>query len=330
MACNIAVIGGGAWGTTLSLLLAGKGNSIKLWVFEEEVARQINQFRENKHYLPGILLPQEIEASTGQEIIKNCEIIFIAVPSQFYRSVITRLKPSISRNAILVSATKGLDPKNSRRMSEIIEEELKTDKVAVISGPNISKEIAKGLPAAAVIASKNIKLAEEIQSFIISDSFRVYTSQDIIGVELGGTLKNIIALAAGIVDGLNLGNNAKAGILVRGMAEIIRLGTAMGAKPETFMGLSGMGDLITTCSSPLSRNHFVGEQLSLGKNVSEITNSMKSVAEGINAAKIALDLAKKYRIEMPITEQVCQVLFNGLSPLKAVDILMSRLPKKEH
>ncbi|MCX5751006.1 MAG: NAD(P)-dependent glycerol-3-phosphate dehydrogenase [Candidatus Saganbacteria bacterium] len=326
---KIAVIGAGAWGTTLSILLTENKHAVTLWCYEKELANTINEFHENKLYLPGFQLPASIKASYNIEDVLDAEYFFIVIPSHFLRHTIKELKKKIKPNAKIVCATKGLEDKTYKTMPEVIAEELGTKNLALLSGPNLSKEIAAGLPAAAVVASKNPDFAKEVQNIVMSARFRIYVNTDVLGVALGGSLKNIIAIVAGICDGLELGNNAKAGILIRGIAEISRLGVSLGAEAQTFFGLSGMGDLITTCASSLSRNHEVGVQIAKGKKLAEILGQMRQVAEGVETTRAALHLAEKQKVEMPITEQIYKVLFEGKDPFSAISDLVTRKAKEE-
>jgi len=322
---NISVIGAGAWGTTLSILLSKKNYQIKLWSFEDVF---INH--ENTKFLPGFKISSNVFLTlSDDDAVSDAEIIVFAVPSKHFRSISKRFSSKIKKNTVLVSATKGIEQGTFKRMSEILSEEMKTDKIAVISGPNLSKEIATGLPAATVVASKDETIARQIQNILMNESFRVYVNDDVIGTELGGALKNIIAIAAGAVDGLGLGDNAKAALMIRGITEIKRLGAAMGAREETFLGLSGMGDLIVTCASSLSRNHRVGMEIAKGKKLSEILSSMVEVSEGVETAKAAYELSKKHKIEMPIIEQVYEVLYKNKNPKQAIFDLMNRSAKAE-
>jgi len=327
---RISIIGAGAWGTTLSILLSEAGHEVSLWVFEDKLCSIMMELRENKWYLPGFQIPVSINVSNHlEEALSNPELVVFVTPSKHLRSIASRASKRIKNSAFILSAVKGLEEGTDKRMSEVLSDVLPKNKIAVISGPNLSKEIAKGLPAASVVASSDSLVAEMIQSAFKIDRFRVYTTDDVAGVEFGGALKNIIAIAAGISDGLGLGDNAKSGLMVRGIVEIARFGVMMGAKQETFFGLSGMGDLITTCSSKLSRNHCVGEALAKGKHLDEILRGMKEVAEGVGAARAARDLAKKNNIEMPITEEVCKVLFEKKDPYHAMADLMGRELKRE-
>ncbi|MEK7376751.1 MAG: NAD(P)H-dependent glycerol-3-phosphate dehydrogenase, partial [Candidatus Margulisiibacteriota bacterium] len=256
-------------------------------------------------------------------------VIISVIPCQHIRSTLKDKGLSIPKETMILSATKGIEKETLKRPSEILQELLKTDNIAVLSGPNLSKEIAKGLPAASVVACGGLDIAKKLQEILNTENFRIYTSDDVIGVELGGALKNVIAIAAGICDGLGLGSNAKSALIVRGMAEIKRLGIAEGAKSETFSGLSGIGDLITTCQSSLSRNHFVGEQLAKGKIMAEIQKSMSWVPEGVDTSVSALKLAEKLNVEMPITREVYKVLFEGKKTAETIRRLMGRSLKSE-
>ena len=326
---TISIIGAGAWGTTLSTLLAEKGLPVKLWVYEKELADIIKEYRENKWFLPGFPIPSNIDVTTAQKEAASAGYFIFAIPSVHLRSVAKQFSGHIKKDSVIISATKGLEQESLKRMSEVLNDELENKNICVLSGPNLSREIAKGLPAASVAASKDEKISKAVQKLLMMERFRIYTNTDVVGVELGGTLKNIIALAAGITDGLELGDNAKAGLMVRGMAEITRLGTALGAKAETFTGLSGIGDLVTTCSSKLSRNHQVGERLAKGEKLKKILGDMKDVAEGVPTTKAAKKLSQKHKIEMPILNQVHAVLFEEKDPYKAITDLMTRTPKGE-
>ncbi|MFH1347341.1 MAG: NAD(P)H-dependent glycerol-3-phosphate dehydrogenase [Candidatus Margulisiibacteriota bacterium] len=326
---KISVIGAGAWGTTLSILLAEKGHDVTLWVFEKDLVGPIKELRENKIFLPGFQLPESIEVTSETEKTGKADILIFVVPTQFLRRVAGAFAKTIRKENIIVSASKGIEEKSLKLPLEILKEELKADNFAALSGPNLSAEIAKGLPAATVAASKKIEVAKLVQDIFMLERFRVYINTDPLGVQLGGALKNIIAIAAGIADELELGNNAKTGLMIRGISEITRLGTAMGADPKTFAGLSGMGDLITTCSSKLSRNHYVGEQIAKGKKLSEILVSMKDVAEGVPTAKAALSLGEKHQVQLPVTKEVFEVLYKGKNPFRSISDLMTRTPTSE-
>ncbi len=326
---KVSVIGAGAWGTTLSILLAEKGHLVTLWSYEEELVEEMQELRENRVFLPGFQLPESIEIAAGTEKTGDSEIFIFAVPTQFLRSIAARFKKIMSGQKIIVSASKGIEDKSLKLPLDILKEELRVTNLAVLSGPNLSAEIAGGMPAASVVASNDPQIARSVQDLLMLERFRIYVNPDPIGVQLGGALKNVIAIAAGVADGLELGNNAKAGLLIRGIAEITRLGASLGANPKTFAGLSGMGDLITTCSSKLSRNHRVGEELARGKKLPQILAGMKDIAEGIPTTKAALALGKKFHAQLPVTEEVYQVLYEGKDPFQSITDLMTREPTSE-
>ena len=326
---KVAVIGAGAWGTTLAILLAENGHAVTLWCYEKELAAEMRERRENFRFLPGFPLNETITITAEPEETDGAEFYFIAVPTQFLRGTIGQFSKLIAPSAIIVSAGKGIEEKSLKLPLDILTEELKNEKLCVLSGPNLSAEIARGLPAAAVAASTDLAIAKRVQQCLMQERFRVYTNTDALGLQLGGALKNVIAIAAGISDGLQLGDNAKAGLLIRGLAEITRLGVAMGARAETFAGLSGMGDLITTCASRLSRNHLVGEKIALGKKLPDILKEMKAVAEGVPTSRAARELGKKFKASLPITEQVYLVLYENKDPYKAISDLMARAATSE-
>jgi glycerol-3-phosphate dehydrogenase (NAD(P)+) len=321
----VAIVGAGNWGTTLALLQARAGRHVLLCARTPERAAQLRADRENRAWLPGVAFPPFISVADGYAEAARAELIVIAVPSEHLRSACQELRPRIRPDHRLVSATKGLEVGSGKRVSTVIGEELPeaAGDLCVLSGPNLAGEIAAGLPAAAVLAGANPYIGENA-AMLATRLFRLYTSDDLIGVELGGALKNVVALAAGICDGLGMGLNGKAAIVTRGMAEIVRLGVACGAQPATFAGLSGYGDLFATCVSPSSRNHSVGEQLGQGRSLAEIRGGMTMVAEGVPTARAALSLAVRHGVELPITEQVCEVLFAGRDPRSAMDVLLSR------
>ncbi len=328
---DIAILGDGGWGTTLGILLANKGFGVTIWgAFRENIA-YMNSKRVNKKFLPGIKLPKKIVLTSDlKNALDNKDILVLAIPSQYLRKVLKKVKSSIyPRRAIYLSVAKGIEMGTLKRMSEIIHSELGSVKLAVLSGPTIAIEIAQGKPAVAVIASHDPKVKKLLQGIFMTGRFRIYTNDDVIGVELGGSLKNIIAIACGISDGLGFGANTKAAILCRGLAEISRLGVAMGAKVRTFSGISGLGDLVTTCISQHSRNRFVGEQIGKGKGVSQITKHMQMIAEGVPTAQSAHALSKKYKVDMPITKEVYNVLYKNKPALKALKDLMAREKKEE-
>lgn len=328
---KIAILGDGGWGTTLAIILAEKNYSVTLWGAFPEYIKTLQQKRINSKFLPGIKIPSSVSfsADLNQTIICN-DIVVIAVPSQYLRDVVRKIKniPGY-KNKIFLSVTKGIELKTLKRMSEVIRELLGNIKLAVLSGPTIAHEIAVKNPATAVIASGDRKIRKTLQHIFMTERFRIYTNSDIIGVELGGSLKNIIAIASGICDGLGFGTNAKAALLSRGLAEISRLGKAMGAKKETFSGISGLGDLVTTCVSSYSRNRYVGEQIGKGKTLERIQSHMQMIAEGVPTTKSAYNLSKKYNVRMPITSEVYAVLYKNKPVAKAVKDLMTRDKKEE-
>jgi glycerol-3-phosphate dehydrogenase (NAD(P)+) len=327
---KISIIGDGGWGTTIAIHLHNKGNKIVLWSPFEDYARKLNKSRINTKYLPGIKIPKGIKVTSDiNKAVENSEIIVLAIPSCFLRKALLKVKKADYKKKLFLSLTKGIEEKTQLIASEIIEDILGKVALCVLSGPNIAYEIARGYPATTVIASRQLKKAKALQSIFTDDKLRVYTSRDIIGVELGGSLKNIIAIAAGISDGLGFGMNAKAALVTRGLVEITRLGNAMGAKPETFSGLSGLGDLVTTCMSAHSRNHFIGEEIAKGKTLKSIQKKMDMVAEGIKTAKSIQHLSKKYKVDMPISAEIYKVLYKNKSPKKAVNDLMLRGLKME-
>jgi glycerol-3-phosphate dehydrogenase (NAD(P)+) len=325
---NCLVVGNGGWGTALGMVLAGNGHQVTIWgPFAEEI-ETIRAEGENSVYLPGVKVPQEINWTADTTAVEEADLVVLVVPSRFYRSTLEKFMPHLRADTLIVSATKGLDEETHQRMSEVAAEVLNRD-VAILSGPSHAEEVARGVPTAVTVAGKSFQTLEKIQSAFMGKTFRVYTSDDVIGVELGGTLKNVIAVAAGILDGIGLGDNSKAALMTRGLAEIARLGAALGANPETFSGLSGVGDLIVTCASRHSRNRSVGERLGKGESLEQILDGMKQVAEGIWNARAARDLAKEYGVDVPITEEVCQIVESGKDPRQALTDLMTRTPKAE-
>ncbi len=328
---RITVLGDGGWGTTLAILLSRKGYQVTLWGAFKDYVLYLDKKRINTKFLPGIRIPKQIEITHNlNNAVYGKELVILAIPSQYMRKILKKIKGyNYPRWAIYLSVTKGIEIGSLKRMSEVIEEELGNVKSAVLSGPTIAHEVAQGIPTTAVIASRNEKIKKYLQSLFMTDRFRIYTNDDVIGVELGGSLKNIIAIACGISDGLGFGTNTKAALLSRGLVEISRLGQAMDAKVSTFSGISGLGDLVTTCISRYSRNRFVGEQIGRGKNLRQIKTHMQMVAEGVPTTKSAYALSLKYKVEMPITREVYAVLYKNKSPIKAVRDLMSRKKKEE-
>ncbi|MFA5093379.1 MAG: NAD(P)H-dependent glycerol-3-phosphate dehydrogenase [Candidatus Omnitrophota bacterium] len=327
---RISILGDGGWGTTLAILLSKKGYSVTLWSAFKNYAKEISKTRKNPKFLPGFNIPKEIIITADiKSAITNKEIIVLAIPSQYTRSILKKIKNIFPKKAIFVSVTKGIEIGSLKLISEIICSELGAVRLAVLSGPTIAQEVAKGLPTTAVAAAQNIKVRKIVQQIFNTDKFRVYTNPDLVGVELGGSLKNVIAIACGVSDGLGFGTNTKAAILTRGLAEISRLGIAMGAKSKTFSGVSGLGDLVTTCISQQSRNRLVGELIGKGKSMKEICQKMQMVAEGVPTAKSAYALSLKYKIDMPITKEIYRLLYLNKTPKQAVKDLMTRKRKEE-
>ena len=325
----IAVIGAGSWGTTLAHLLSSKGFEIALWVYEKDLSEEIRQTRVNSVYLPDIELPDNIRVTGSlQEALEKARYIVNAVPAQHTRSIFREVLPYMIDEAIIVSVAKGIERGTLLTVSSILKE-LSAHPVAVLSGPSFAKEVIKKLPTAVTLATENIHTGVLLQEIFNVDHFRVYTHDDLLGVELGGALKNVMAIASGIADSLGLGNNARASLITRGLVEMTRLGIAMGAKERTFSGLSGIGDLVLTCSSPLSRNYTVGIKLGQGMKLKDILTQMRSVAEGVPTADSAYELSKKYHVEMPIIEQVYKVLYEDKDAGLAVKDLMERSLKSE-
>jgi glycerol-3-phosphate dehydrogenase (NAD(P)+) len=326
---NVTVIGDGGWGTALATVLDRNGHAVTVWGPFADYIDEIKVFHENITYLRGVKLPESIHWTADRQLaVEEAELVVLVVPSRFYRETVESLKPFIPENALIISATKGLDEETHERMSQVAESILGRD-VAVLSGPSHAEEVARGVPCAVAIAAKDHAVAEQIQDIFVNDTFRVYTLDDVIGVELGGALKNVIAVAAGISDGLGFGDNTKAALMTRGLAEITRLGVALGAQPETFMGLSGIGDLMVTCMSQHSRNRGVGERLGKGETLEDIMAGMQMVAEGVWNCKAAKELAADKGIPVPITDQVNAVVHEGKNPREAVMALMGRAPKPE-
>jgi len=323
---SVAVLGDGGWGTALSLILNEKGHKVTLWGAFKENIENIKKKKENVTFLPGVPVSDRIHLTTKiGEAVKNAEIVVIAVPSHVFRLVCRKYKKHHKEKHIIVSVAKGLEKKTLLRMSEVIEDTVGSHaNVVALSGPSHAEEVARGIPTAIVASSKNGKLSMLIEDVFTTNKFKVYTNPDLIGVELGGTLKNIIAIAAGIVDGLKLGANTKAAMLTRGIVEISRLGVRMGANPLTFSGLTGIGDLITTGLSPFSRNRTLGERIGRGETLESIIASTPKVAEGVNTIRTALKLAKRYNVAMPITEELYKVLKRKESPRKLVSNIFSR------
>ena len=330
---KVGIVGTTSWGTTLGILLARRGLQVSLWARTSEEAAQLEGDRENRRFLPGFPFPPDLEVTASKErAFQDTDLVIFAVPSRSLRNNVKSLGDAFTNTPLIMSATKGLEGASGKRMSQVLKEELPArlhSYICVLSGPNLSREIAQDKPSSTVVAAKEKETAQGAQSLLMSPTFRVYTNDDVVGVELGGALKNIIALGAGICEGLEYGDNAKAAFITRGLVEITRLGVAAGANPLTFAGLAGLGDLVATCSSPLSRNRYVGEQLAQGRTLEEIRSSMQNVAEGIDTTVAALKMAHSLGVEMPITEATHKVLSQGLDLKQAVAELMGRAPRPE-
>ncbi|XJZ26056.1 NAD(P)H-dependent glycerol-3-phosphate dehydrogenase [Bacillota bacterium Lsc_1132] len=325
---KIAVIGAGSWGTALAMVLADNGHEVRLWSHNENQVDEMNRHHTNKKYLPGISLPESIVGYASlSEALSGVETIILAVPTKAIREVATKIRSVQKKPLTIVHVSKGIEPDTLLRISEMIKQELPNEivkDVVVLSGPSHAEEVSLRHPTTVTVSSENMAAAERVQDLFINQNFRVYTNPDIIGVEIGGALKNIIALAAGITDGLGYGDNAKAALITRGLAEIARLGTKMGANPLTFSGLTGIGDLIVTCTSVHSRNWRAGHLLGKGQTLDEVLENMGMVVEGVRTTKAAFQLAEKYQVSMPITSALYHVLFNHAKPKDAVDALMAR------
>jgi len=330
MSTPIAIIGAGSWGTALAVLLGRQGRLVRLWPRRREQAEALSEQRENVRYLPGVPLPEKVAICAAlEEAVTGSLLVVLAVPAQGMRMIASQVAPYLPLQQPLLSVAKGLEPDSAKRMSEVIAEVLPNQPLAVLSGPNLAREVAAGIPTTSVVASQQGGLCRLVQEAFMGPTFRVYTNRDVIGVELGGALKNIIAIGAGISDGLGFGDNTKAALVTRGLVEIIRLGVAMGARAETFQGLSGLGDLMATCASPHSRNYRVGFRLAKGEKLPVILESMDQIAEGVPTTKAAVSVAGRHQVEMPITTQLHEVLFGGMSPRQAVASLMSRAGRDE-
>lgn len=322
---KIAVIGSGSWGCAIAILLANKGNNVYLWSWQQSETDRLNADRENKDVLPGKHFPDGIICSHDmEECVKDAGLIVTVAPSPATRSTAKQLAPLVSAGQIIVNLSKGLEESTLMRLSEVYAEEIPQAKIAVMSGPSHAEEVSEGLPTTNVVASKDAATAEYIQNIFMTEYFRVYTGSDVIGAELGGALKNVIALCSGISDGIGYGDNTRAALMTRGIAEIKRLGVAMGAQPETFAGLSGIGDLIVTCTSMHSRNHRAGILLGKGYTLDETLAEIRMVVEGVNTARAAYNLSKKYNVSMPITEEAYKILFESKNAKTAVYDLMTR------
>lgn len=330
---NCCVLGAGGWGTTLAILLHNNGHKVTLWEYKPDYAEELKSKQENRIYLPGVLIPKEIQITSDLlDAISKQHFIVLAIPTQYLRSVLNRIDFNAIKNSIIVNVAKGIEISTLKRVSEIIKDvfpNISETQIATLSGPSHAEEVARKIPTAVVVGSYSKETAKFVQNEFMNPYFRVYASMDIVGVELGGSLKNVIAIGAGICDGAGFGDNTKAAIMTRGIAEISRLGVALGAKPETFSGLSGIGDVIVTCMSKYSRNRYVGEQIGKGKSLKQILSEMEMVAEGVPTAKSVYILSQKVEVEVPICTEVYRILYEDKDPILATTDLMTRQPKEE-
>lgn len=331
---NIAVLGAGSWGIAMANLLAGNGCKVSMWEFDRKVCAALQETRELPSKLPGIKIDDSISITNDlSQSVSSAEFVFCAVPAQYLRSALSGSGLSASRERpIYVNLAKGIEVGSLKRMSQVIAEKISSDKrsgICTLSGPSHAEEVARDIPTAVTVASENIAMAEKVQGLFLTANFRVYTTSDLVGVELAGSLKNVIALAAGMLDGLELGDNTRGALITRGLAEMVRLGVKMSADPMTFSGLAGIGDLVTTCLSKHSRNRHVGDRIGKGEKLDEILAHMAMVAEGVETTKSAQQLAIRENVEMPIAFEVFRVLFENKSPHKAISDLMSRGQKQE-
>ncbi len=326
---KICVLGSGGWGTAVSILLHNNGHSVTLWSYDKTECENLKNYHENKPFLPGIEIPKGIEFTTDLSVCKDKDLMVIATPSHGVRNVARNIREYMSENQVILNISKGIEENTYMTLSDILKEELPMCKIAVMSGPSHAEEVSRNIPTTNVVASESIETSKYIQDIFMSSTFRVYTSDDIIGVELGGSLKNVIALCCGILDGLGCGDNTKAALMTRGLVEMTRLGVAMGAKAETFSGLSGIGDLIVTCTSMHSRNRRAGILIGQGMSVDEAQKTVNMVVEGVRSCKAAKELADRKGVEMPIISEAYNVLFNGQKPAEAITNLMSRKKKNE-
>ena len=333
MKAPIAIVGAGGWGTALAITMARDERDLRLWAYEPYLVETLIATRENPLYLPGVRVPETVGISNSmQEVLSGARVAVIAVPSHVYRGVLSQMLPLIDTDIVFVSAAKGIENETLMRMSEVIADVASSrliPQVGVISGPTFALEVAQGEPTALVVASPNEKLRLFLQKELSAPRFRLYTNADLIGVEIAAAVKNIIAIAAGVVEGLGLGSNATAALITRGLVEITRLAVACGGKRETMSGLAGLGDLVLTAYGILSRNRRVGIALGQGKHIDEVLSHMRMVAEGVKTAKSTVALARKYNVEMPITEKMYSVLYEGLAPQDAINDLMDRRLKEE-
>ncbi|MDE7404378.1 MAG: NAD(P)H-dependent glycerol-3-phosphate dehydrogenase [Lachnospiraceae bacterium] len=328
---KVGIIGAGSWGCALSLLLHNNGNQITVWSIMEDEINMLKKEHEHKDKLPGVILPDDMEFTTDlEEAVSGKDVLVMAVPSPFTRSTSAKMAPYVTDGQKIINVAKGIEETTLMTLSEIIEQEIPGAEVAVLSGPSHAEEVGKGIPTTIVVGAKNKETAEYLQNLFMSNVFRVYTSSDVLGIELGAALKNVVALAAGMADGLGYGDNTKAALITRGIAEIARLGISMGGRIETFYGLTGIGDLIVTCASMHSRNRRAGILIGKGASMEEAMAEVKMVVEGVYSAKAGYALAQKYNVPVPIIEQVNKILFEGMSAKEAVNELMLRDKKVEN
>jgi glycerol-3-phosphate dehydrogenase (NAD(P)+) len=331
---RVAVVGAGSWGTTLAHHLAGRGCAVRLWAFEAELVAAVTERHENPLFLPGLALhPGLVASGSLAEVLAGAEAVVFVTPSHVARGVLREAAPHLPAGAPLIVASKGIETDSLKIMAEVFAEELAPHggrPLAFLSGPSFAREVAAGLPTAVTVASRDPATARRAQALFSTESFRVYTSDDVTGVELGGALKNVIAIAAGIGDGLGLGHNARSALITRGLAEMTRFGTALGAQPMTFSGLAGLGDLVLTCTGDLSRNRTLGMALGAGRTLAEITGGMRMVAEGVRTTAATVQLARRHRVEMPIAEQTYRILYEQKNPRAALQELMTRDLRHEH
>lgn len=322
---KIAVLGSGSWGTALAMVLSENNHKVKIWTRNEEQRDEMNKFRENKKYLPGINFNKNISVTSNiEDAIKDSCIVLLAVPSQSIRDICNKIKPFIKKEQIIVNSSKGLERNTSKRISEVVADVLDNQKFVTLSGPSHAEELSKKLPTTITVASTELELSKKVQDLFMNNYFRVYTNTDLIGVELGGTLKNIIAFGAGVCDGMGFGDNTKSALITRGLTEIKRLGVSLGAREETFNGLSGIGDLIVTCTSLHSRNRKAGFLIGSGYTLEDTLSEVKMVVEGIVATEVAYNLSKKVNVDMPITSAIYSILYKNVNPKDAVNQLMTR------
>lgn len=330
---NIGVVGGGSWGTALAFLLAENGFHLDLWVFEEEVRDQIVTDRENKVFLPGAKLPENITPTCDlKQAVSGKDLVLVVVPSHLMRSIAVEMAPHMGKETIVVTASKGIENKTHLTMTGVLAEclpQIDSDRIAVLSGPSFAREVASRVPTVVAVAAKDLGVAKKVQAVFASPVFRVYVNSDPIGVEIGGAMKNIIAIAAGMCDGLDAGLNPRAALITRGLSEMTRLGMTMGAQPLTFSGLAGVGDLILTCTGNLSRNHAVGMKIAQGMSLDEILDEMRMVAEGVKTTRSVYNLSHKLGVELPICNEVYHILFDGRDPAESINRLMTRDLKHE-